>query len=147
MHLLYSRDLFIYVSSVSLITTFGSLLGTPTINELQALSVVLATLPPNSNTRSGRALRIKFMDMLSIPILKLDLVESVGITASSPDDEIQKFHKLFDEWLCTKEDTTRITLLRALISEVEEIIPQPLKDSYDKGINTKFYNSIQVVHF
>ena len=74
------------------------------------------------------------MDILSIPILNLDLVESVGITASSSDGERQRFHKLFEVWLRTEEEPARITLMRALISEVGEIIPQPLKDCFYKGI-------------
>ncbi|XP_065911500.1 uncharacterized protein [Dysidea avara] len=115
--------------------------GIPTSTEIHALSAALTSLSPNSNTRIGQALRIKLMDLLSIPILKLDLVESVGITASSSDGERQKFHKLFEEWLSIEEEPARITLLRALISEVEEIVPQPLKDSFYKACKT-----IQVPH-
>ena len=74
------------------------------------------------------------MDVLNIPILRIVSVEMVGITAPKKESERQKFHKLFEEWLRIEEEPTRITLLRALITEVEDIIPQPLKDSFYKGM-------------
>ncbi|XP_065910127.1 uncharacterized protein [Dysidea avara] len=112
--------------------TLEDFLGSPTDIEICALSVTLASLSLSySDTQDGRMLRVKLMGKLDVEFTKIFEIELAGSAAASfEDSEQRKFSKLFKEWLQTEETLTRIMLLRALISEVEDIVPQALKDMF-----------------
>jgi len=72
--------------------------------------------------------------------MKIFEIELVNCTVGNFEDgERQKFLKLFEEWLNSKEMVTRIILLSALISEVESIIPEALKDVFPIGMTLMVY--------
>ena len=84
------------------------------------------------------------MGKLDVEFTKIFEIELAGSAAASfEDSEQRKFSKLFKEWLQTEETLTRIMLLRALISEVEDIVPQALKDMFFIGM-TCIYSIIYI---